>query len=718
MVNSTVGAVVGLDFETYSAVDLKEVGLDNYFAHPTTKVLIGAVAHSDGRMSEFDFVDHPYGSEVEVQNLKSTLKDKYIIAHIAMFEWYCLLHLGIAIPVQRMIDSAMLARMHGAESALEAAAPQLLAGRSKDAKGAAYIKRFSQPTKWYQGVELGMHFNSQVIRDHPADWVGFMKYCRLDASLGLEIYENAWSQQDLLSREYNNDIITRKMNFIGWNVDMELVHEMQRQYQSNLKQIEAEFRAANNAPDLNLNSHQQLQKWCKERGINAKSFDVQAIESMIKRIEKKLHTGNVSIVQEDKYREVLDLLYTKQALGGSSLKKLTVLEKTVSADGRLRNQYMHAGAGQTMRTSGRGVQLQNLKRFTIDGPADMDDIWSRGWSNDELAENLRQAFIASHPDGQLLVGDFSSVESRGLAWLAGAQWKLDAFAAGKDMYKVLAATPEMYNCDYDQVTKDQRQTGKVGELSCGYQAGGEAVQTFAEKMGVEMTLAEANTLVSNWRAANGDIVAFWAALDEMLRDIVSGRKTMREMYVGPKQTRSWKLMMKAVPAPASLVAQLPKDGITGRVTSMWLEIWDGSELYMRRVFHGLHEYGKEIRYYKPSGRKTGDLWKKTFVNPKTKQTQHYTLYGGKLAGITTQSFCREIFFEVLRGMESFLGRGSWSETKLIGQFHDEIVVDWAPTPGGVILEQALVSMKKAMSHCSVPYFPLAAEVKHDYRYTK
>ena len=709
--------VVGLDFETYSAVDIKDVGLDNYFAHPSTVVLIGAIAHADGRETQYDFVDSPLGRDSQVQALRASVKDKYIIAHNAMFEWYCLRHLGIIIDLSMMIDSAMLARMHGAESALEQAAPQLT-NRMKDAKGAAYIRRFSQPNKKYQRPGESMVFDTQVIRDHPADWTGFMRYCRLDASLGLEIWEHAWGQDQLLELEYFNDTITRRMNYTGWNVDMTLVHEMQRQYEANLKQIEQEFRANNDAPDLNLNSHQQLQKWCKERGINAKSFDVQAVESMIKRIEKQLANHSLTAAKSLGYRSVLDLLYTKQALGGSSLKKLDVLRRTVSADGRLRNQYMHAGAGQTMRTSGRGVQLQNLKRFTGQGPADMDDIWSRAWSNDELADNLRQAFIASHPDGLLLVGDFSSVESRGLAWLAGEQYKLTAYAQGKDMYKVLAASPEMFNCKYEDVTKEQRQTGKVGELSCGYQAGAGAVQSFAEKMGVEMTEAEAATLVSNWRAANPNIVAFWKELDDMLRDIVSGHRNQRETRIGPRQLTGWKLVLKAVPSPSSLVAQLAKDGVTGHTTSMWLEIWDGTRLYMRRVFHGLHEYGREIRYYKPSSRKTGDLWKKTYVNPKTKKTEHYTLYGGKLAGITTQSFCREIFFECLRGMATFLGKGSWHATKLIGQFHDEIVVDWSPSVDGVTSEQAIVSMEKSMSHCSVPYFPLAAEVKFDYRYTK
>ena len=119
------------------------------------------------------------------------------------------------------------------------------------------------------------------------------------------------------------------------------------------------------------------------------------------------------------------MLRTKQVLGGSSLKKLKVILDTVGPDGVLRDQYMHCGAGQSFRTSGRGVQMQNLKRLPPQprGIAELFDP-QQDWTNEELAENVRQCFTAHHPQGSLIVGDFSSVESRGLAYLAGEQWKL------------------------------------------------------------------------------------------------------------------------------------------------------------------------------------------------------------------------------------------------------------------------------------------------------
>src|SRR5690606_11992918 len=151
----------------------------------------------------------------------------------------------------------------------------------------------------------------------------------------------------------------------------------------------------------------------------------------------------------------------------------------------LRGQYLHVGAGQTFRTSGRGVQMQNLKR--IGGkPRPINPNRVLVWGNDALSSNIRQVFTASEPLGKLIIGDLSSIESRGLAYLAGAEWKLDAYAQGKDMYKVQAVSMGLAS-GYDNVTPAQRQTGKVGELSCGYGAGPGAVRSFAEKMGTELT---------------------------------------------------------------------------------------------------------------------------------------------------------------------------------------------------------------------------------------
>jgi hypothetical protein len=402
-------------------------------------------------------------------------------------------------------------------------------------------------------------------------------------------------------------------------------------------------------------------------------------------------------------------------LGGSSLKKLQVLLDTVGKDHRLRDQYLHIGAAQTWRTTGRSVQMQNLKRLDGENIAAMEELQDLDveWDNTKLAENIRQTFTSSHPQGQLVVGDFKSVESRGLAWLAGDTKKLYHYRQGRDMYKV-QATLIYAGLAYDAVTKQQRTTGKVGELSCGYGAGGGAVQSFAAGMGVEMSEGEANKLVVDWRNANPLEVQLWADLDGMLAEAVD-HGNIASIRVGPNG--DYKVKMYATVTPDSLLALNPG------AKTLCLEVHDPKgHCIMRRYFHGAYRRGRDVCFYKPTDRKTGDVWKNHFIHPKTKQVTFYKLYGGKLAGILTQSFCREIFFSSLKKVAAWCS--AIENVDLIGQFHDEIVVDWRPpalprVTGQVDLEGVILGMNLCMSDAGdIRDFPLEADIKHDYRYTK
>ena len=392
-------------------------------------------------------------------------------------------------------------------------------------------------------------------------------------------------------------------------------------------------------------------------------------------------------------------------MGGSSLKKLQTIIDTTGSDDRLHDQYLHIGAGATYRTTGRGVQMQNLKRLGGAGD-DMELLFDPTvqWSNDQLARNLRQVFTATDPDGFLIVGDFSSVESRGLAWQALEQWKLDAYHQGKDLYKVQAGV--IYGKHEAHVTKAERQVGKVGELACGYGAGGGAVKDFAAKMGVDMSEGEAARLVRDWRGANPLIVDYWRRLDDALHDALE-HDTTTTVASGHGV-----VVVQPVPAPLSLRQQVRDTGLM----SLVIRMEQPGGLTFERVIHGVHLKGRNICYWKPSERKTGDLWTNFWVNPKTKQKQAFSVYGGKLSGLLTQSLCREVFFDTLRKTAGWVG--STPGIELVGQFHDEVVLDWAPHRMGPSLDGAKSMLNSSMSVTSLPGFPLAAEIKHDYRYTK
>ena len=141
-------------------------------------------------------------------------------------------------------------------------------------------------------------------------------------------------------------------------------------------------------------------------------------------------------------------------------------------------------------------------------------------------------------------------------------------------------------------------------------------------------------------------------------------------------------------------------------------------IILTRVFHGVYRKGRNICYYKPTPRKTGPLWVDNHYDPKLKKRVYYTLYGGKLAGILTQSFCRELFFASLLEMKELFELEGVTNVKIVGQFHDEIVVDWVP--GSHPLDEVREMMAQAMSktHSDIVNFPLVADIKQGYRYIK
>jgi DNA polymerase len=699
--------MVGLDFETYSDVDLPKHGLDRYTFGEHFRPLLAAVVWYDRKNPHqyssalMDFVED---YDEARRYLIELIKDKYIVAHNAGFEQAVLHVMGIPVPSNRFIDSAVLARAAGAAGKLEAAAPQLL-GVDKLESGYQLIKQFSIPGP-YQEEAGSLAFDPRVREENIDDWAEFARYCAVDAELSLRIAGRVLPF--IRDKELSNMWVTMDMNQTGWYVDLPIVLEMQRRYLNNQALAEVAFRDLCDAADLNLNSFPQLQAWCAKRGVKASSFDEAHVERMLKSLDRKMESPTLSDAKRQGYADVVMLLRTKQLLGGSSLKKLQTIVDTVGLNGRLKDQYLHIGAGATFRTTGRGVQMQNLKRLG-GSAADMEELLddSIDWDNDKLASNLRQVFTARDSNGQLIVGDFSSVESRGLAWQAGEQWKLDAYAQGKDLYKVQAGL--IFNKPYDLITKNERQIGKVGELACGYGAGGEAVRAFAEKMGVELTEGEAAKLVSDWRTANPRIVQYWADLDAALHMAIEQRSV--ETVALPY---GWVRILPTA-APQSLINQTGIDTLLSLHIDMMRD--DGTPL-LSRVIHGTRIVGRNIQYFKPSERKTGDLWTDEFTDPKTKRLRKYTVYGGKLSGLLTQSLCREIFFDALRDVHR------WAENvgnvELVGQFHDEIVLDWsrATQVGDVSLTKAIQMLEDYMSHTTLPGFPLAAEIKYDRRYTK
>ncbi len=694
MHNVPVSRIIAIDFETYSAAPLPSVGLANYVADPTFRPTVVAVATDTG-VSSMDFVLADPAVVTAALRATLTKPDTIVVAYNAGFEEAVLRHLGIDVMVY---DSAVVAAVAGANRHLAGAARQLLDENKLDEDG-KLLRTFAMP----QPDQADLAFDIQLVHDNPDLWLKFHEYCRRDAVLARRIYVEWASEPGLHRREMMFAQVTQQMNATGWPVDVDAARAMLDRYRRNLEEIEETF-AEKVDPDLNLASHTQVSRWCADRGVTSRSFDKQHVDKLIAKLKNR-PTLTINQVQ------VLQMLYTKRELGGTSPKKLETILDT-QHKGRLYDQYVHAGAAQTLRTSGRSVQMQNLPRLgaTIRDMSSLDDE-AVDWTNDKLSENLRQLFRASHPQGELVVADYASIESRALAWLANEDWKLDAYRQGQDVYKMQAV--KIFSLPSpDVVDKSQRQTGKVGELSCGYGAGPGAVKDFAEKMGVLMSEGEAKRLVYDWRDANPRTVALWHRVHDALVALMTTPVTTTH---APLNDGSYDLAFSKVGTPKSLLRQAEADGL--EVSSVQMSLVDGKtgQVILQRMFHGCYLRGNNIAFYKPSALKTGDPWKMRYVDPKTGLNRRYELYGGKLVGILTQSLCRELFFRDLLSFSNILS--AYDNVRLIGQFHDEIVVEWEP--GALSLKRLHDIMRDKMSQSQLlPDLPMAVEVKHAHRYIK
>ena len=691
---------IGIDFETYCEESIRARGIYNYATHPSFRpILVSLVVNYPVRKTMSYDLTNTVDYYAFIRSMEVFINEGFIFAaHNAAFDRLCCEHLNLNVT---MIDTAVLCRANGAASSLANATLQLGVGY-KLAEGKDLIQKFCLPMK--DGTALVNRRDDWTDEDK-ADWALFVQYCNADAASAIDLVMDETLMSHLYTELTAYERLTAVMNERGWPVDLALVEVFEQQAKKNKEKALEDFRTHYDPKgELNLNSHVQLKKWCKKRGVIATSFDEQHVSSMLDRIDKridKLLSMPLPPPMTDLY-SVWKMLRTKQIVGGSSLKKLPVIKRLVSKDGRLRGQYVHVGAGQSYRTSGTGAQMQNLPRLNGE-PGDV--IQAHTWTNDQLAHNLRQCFVASHPDGELIVCDLSSIESRGLAYLAGELWKLNAYSQKRDLYKVLASN--IYTTDYDLITKDQRQTGKVGELSCGYGAGAGAVQSFANKMGVEMSEQAAENLVTDWRAQCPKTVELWNTLNELLHEAVRHEKAVKAVIGDPMYADRITVQLAPRDTPASLSA------INPAAVSIELTLFVNGQHFLSRVFHGCYYRGRDICYYKATDRKTGPLWSDTYRNPKTKQLTYNKLYGGKLTGILVQSFCRQLFF---RGMS----RVHQSETKgfeLIGQFHDELIVDWWPAT--ITKELAMSRLRDRMvDELLFKEMPIEAEVKAAYRYIK
>ena len=509
-----------IDFETFSTTDIKSAGNYKYCEDENFEILLcGYMWDTDTEVTVIDLTkpggpDEFNGLFTYVQNSE----DVVIVAHNATFERICLREYGFDISPMRFFCTANMSLYCGMPASLEAVSNILNLDNKKKGTGKNLIRYFSvpcKPTKTNGG-------RTRNLPEHaPEDWEEFIDYLRYDVLSEREIFGKL-SRFEFPEEEKRIYAADQRINDYGILADLELAHaaqDMDEEYKARLtEKAEKEFGLSS------LKSIPQLKGFIKERtGVAVDSLNKNSIEGVIKAI-----AGLEDVADADK-QAVLDVIDLRREIGKTSNAKYTAMLASAGRGNRIRGLFRYYGANRTGRWAGRLVQLQNLPQNHIedlDGARDlakMHDLDMMEVIYDKpthiLSQLIRTAFIA--PEGYTFsVADFSAIEARVIAWVAGERWRLDLFNDPKaDIY--CASASKMFGVPVHK-GDDLRQRGKVAELALGYGGGVNALTTMDIKKA--LTDEEKPQILSKWREANKKIVSLWRSLEDSAKRCIGSRR--------------------------------------------------------------------------------------------------------------------------------------------------------------------------------------------------
>ena len=508
--------VLGIDIETFSNVDLTKCGVYKY-VEGDFHILLFAYAFDD---EEVKIVDMACGESIP-QEVLDAVDDPDIIkaAWNAQFERTCIGHyLGRVLDPDSWRCSMVHAASLSLPLALKNAAKVLKTGQQKDRAGENLIKYFSvpcKPTKANGG-------RTRNLPEHdPEGWQKFKDYCLQDVRTERDIRKRleAFPMPD---QEWDYYHMDQRINDRGVQIDTELV-EMAIACDLILSD-EMGKRAYELTGLENPNSVSQLKNWLEGRGIPVESLGKKDVAAMITDLDKNGCD-----------QEALDMLKLRLQMAKSSVKKYQAAQRCVCEDGRARGLFQFNGAAKTNRWAGRLIQLQNLVRNEISTLDEARELVKMGefellesiYGNaPDILSQLIRTMLVPKEGYEFIVADFSAIEARVLAWLAGEQWRLDVFASHGKIYEASASA--MFHVPIEEITKGSplRQKGKISELALGY---GGSVGALTSMGALDMGLAEEelSPLVSTWRNANPHITQFWWDVDAAAIKAVTEKRETR-----------------------------------------------------------------------------------------------------------------------------------------------------------------------------------------------
>lgn len=474
-------SVVCVDFETRSECDLKTHGAWAYAHHETTEALMCAWRD----LTDPEGKTHLAVGEEAIRLIPGLFDPEVTkIAHNAQFERYILKgRFGDTQPVESFYDTAAQAVIYGYPRHLGELA-KALGVAEKDTAGTRLINLFSKPKK-------GGGFHDAL--DRTEDFLAFCNYCIQDVDTTVEVYEKL-STAPYLMTPTERDVyhLCERINDRGVPVDVELSTLSAQAATEIQARDKAEIERLTGV--ANANSVQQLRAWLAEQGVETPKLDKATVDELL-----------AQGVGDDTVKKVLTL---KRELALGSLARFQTIADYGSVDGKAHGIFLYYGA-HTGRAAGRGVQPHNLPRDSFASDDEVLENITAIKSGETLDKTSYKKLLRSTFDGGehgWIVSDFSAIEARVVAWLAGEQWVLDAFADGKDIY--IETASQMYNLLYEEA-REYRKQGKVATLGFGFGGGVNALRAF----GYECTDEEGWELVTAWRKANPRIVKWWAQLE-------------------------------------------------------------------------------------------------------------------------------------------------------------------------------------------------------------
>lgn len=641
---------LSIDIETKSSVDIGKAGLYRYAQSEDFEVLLFAYQMDDG---EVELVDLVQGEQIP-ENVQLMLKDAAVVKHAynAAFEWYCLNRAGYETPLEQWRCTMIHGLYCGYTAGLDATgkAIGLPQDKQKLTTGKALIRYFCVPCK---PTKSNGNRTWNLPRHAPEKWELFKEYCKQDVVTEHAILKrlNYFPVPEEEQELWQQDI---RMNAFGVRVDTKLIEGALAI--DGVSSAELTEEAVRITGLQNPNSTAQLKAWLEKELSDRFEVDVEL---------PGLRKEDVSMLLErnDLPKEIRRVLEIRQQLGKTSVKKYVAMETAKGADDRVRGLTQYYGANRTGRWAGRLVQLQNLPRNylkTLDYARELVRIknydgirFLYGNVPDTLSQLIRTAFIPSEGH-KFVVADFSAIEARVIAWLAGEQWVNEVFATHGKIYEATAS--QMFHVPIENIVKGNpeyslRQKGKVATLALGYQ-GGTAALIAMGALNMGLAEEELPDIVQRWRNANPRIRDLWYAVEQ------AALTTMQTAQPQGINGLIFRYEGELMYGQSFLTVQLPS----------------GRKLFYPKPFLKENQFGKmAIHYYT--------------VGQQTKKWEVASTYGGKMTENIVQAIARDCLAETLRRIEQ-LG------LQVVFHVHDEVIID---APMEVTVEQICDLMAEPIS---------------------